>query len=76
MSGKSRSVTIRLQDGHLLRVLLAEVGDVRPDHVEQLRDDGADAGEVAGASFGSFEDVGQAVDADGGREALGVHGVG
>ena len=32
------------------------------DHVEQLRDDGADAGEVARAAVGALEDVGEARD--------------
>src|SRR5207248_6172916 len=34
--------------GELLRVLLAEVGTLRPDEVEQLQADGGDAAEVAG----------------------------
>ena len=58
-------------DERLLRVLLAEVGDVGPDHVEELRHDRRDAREVARAR-GAAEHVGQAGDLDRGREAVGV----
>ena len=51
-TGMFRSRTSRLIDHGLLSVLLSEVGDVRADHVEQLRDDGRDAVEVAGARDG------------------------
>ena len=36
--------------GDLLRVLLSEVGPVRLEHVEELRDHGRDAAEVSGAA--------------------------
>ena len=51
------------QDRDLLRVLLAEEGDVGRDDVEQLGDDRADAGEVARAALGALEHVGEALDA-------------
>ena len=53
---------MRLQDRDLLGVLLAEVGAVGLDHVEQLRDDGADAGEVARAAVRALEDLAEALD--------------
>ena len=37
-----------LNAGELLRVLLAKDGDLRPDDVEQLQDDGEHSVEVAG----------------------------
>ena len=42
-------------DQRLLRVLLAEVGDVRTHHVEQLRHHRRDAVEVRGAPLGGLE---------------------
>ena len=47
-TGKSRSRTMRRITASLLGVLLAEEGDVGPDHVEELGDDRGDAAEVAG----------------------------
>ena len=59
----------------LLGVLLAEVGDVGADDVEELGDDGGDAAEVLGAAARgvAVEHLGQAAaDLDRGGEALGV----
>ena len=54
----------------LLGVLLAEVRDVGPDHVQQLGHDGRDAVEVLGAAVRALERLGErAADADLGREA-------
>ena len=71
-TGMSRSRTIRRSDGDLLGVLLAEVGDVGRDDVEQLGDDGADAGEVPRAALGALEHVAEARDADRRGEPVGV----
>ena len=60
------------EDGDLLGVLLAEVGDVGRDDVEQLADDGADAVEVPGAALGALEDGARPADADARGEAVGV----
>src|SRR3954454_15211086 len=46
----------------LLRVLLAEVGAVRLDDIEQLRDDRADAREVARPPVRALEDLAEALD--------------
>ena len=58
----------------LLGVLLAEVGDLGLDRVEELGDDGGDAAEVPGAAPRrvAVEHLGQALDLDRGREALGI----
>ena len=61
-------------DRELLGVLLAEIGDVGLDGVEELGDDGGDAAEVLGAALRrvALEDLGEALDLDPGREALWV----
>ena len=62
-------------NGRLLGVLLAEVGDVGADAVEELGDDGGDAAEVLGAAARgvAVEHLGQAAaDLDRGGEAVGV----
>ena len=46
-------------DERLLGVLLAEEGDVGPDHVQQLGDDGGDAVEVRGAAVRALERLGE-----------------
>ena len=51
-------------DRDLLRVLLAEEGDVGLGDVQQLRDDGGDAGEVRGAALGALERGADLVDRD------------
>ena len=60
-------------DGDLLGVLLAEVGHVGPDHVEELGHDGGDPVEVLGAARGAFERLGEPCDAHVGGEAGRVH---
>jgi hypothetical protein len=56
-------------DQGLLGVLLPEVGDIGPDHVQQLRDDGGDALEVRGAAVLALERRGQPGDVHRGRRA-------
>src|SRR5215218_796980 len=58
-------------DERLLGVLLAEEGNVRLHHVQQLGDDRRDAVEVAGA-LGAFERLRERTDGDGRLEAVGV----
>ena len=54
---------------HLLSVLLAEVGDIGRDHVQELRHDGRDAAEMGCAAHGALQAIGQAKHLDGGGEA-------
>ena len=61
-----------LDHRHLLGVLLSEVGDVRRDHVEQLRHHRGDATEVGGPARRALEAVGEAEDLDSGTEAVRV----
>ena len=68
-TGRSRSRTSAADDERLLGVLLAEEGDVGPDHVQQLGHDGGDAVEVPDAAVRALERLGQAVDVDRRREA-------
>ena len=55
-------------DGELLRVLLSEVRELRPDDVEELQADGRDAAEVAGP-VRALEASRQLLDLDPGLEA-------
>ena len=73
-TGKSRSRDHAADHDRLLGVLLAEVGDVGADGVEELGDDGGDAAEVVGAApAGSPSRTSVSPpDLDRGREALGV----
>src|SRR5436309_3345767 len=61
-----------LDHERLLEVLLTEIGGVRPAHVEQLRDDGRDAAEMAGAAApsGAAQYVGHSGHLDCGREPV------
>ncbi len=66
---RDRQVARHLADDHhLLGVLLAEVGVVRPDQVEQDGDDRRDAIEMAGPR-GALERPGDRTDRDDGVEA-------
>jgi hypothetical protein len=59
-------------DERLLRVLLAEVGEVRADDVEENRQDGGDAAKVAGTRC-AFELLGEAFDFDVGGKVFRVN---
>src|SRR5262249_37209523 len=60
-------------DRQLLPVLLAEGCTVRPDRVEQLRDDGGDAAEMSG-SRPAAQRLGEPRHLHAGGEPLRVHG--
>ena len=72
LDGMSRSRTIRLTTATCWASFWPKYAASGRDDVQQLADDGADAREVPGAAFGALEDLGEAADAHGRREALGV----
>src|SRR5688572_18034999 len=59
-------------DGKLLRVLFAEVCDVRPDDLEQLQDDGRDAPEMSGP-VSTAAMLGERAGVNRARRRTGVH---
>ena len=59
-------------DEHLLRVLLAEVGRIGGDDLQQLGDDGRDPVEVAGPAVRTAQHFGDARDVDAGGEPVRV----
>ena len=76
----SRSRDELADDERLLGVLLAEVGDVGADHVQQLGHDGGDAVEVPGAAVRALQRLGErrgratVVEKPGGIDLLGRRG--